>query len=302
MMDTPVDFGLHTTFVALYAGTIIMSTTYGAVTVQAYKYFRSFPNDRVLIRVLVGVLWILDTGHTVATAHGIYRCFNMVMIGSIEDLLVDRPPIGFALLFAFTVVNGACVRGFYIYRIWKLSDKNYILATVLFIFLLYTAAISSVLSVQGFMLPSFYKITTMRTLIYLALGSVTLMDWSLCIFLSGLLLRKKPHSKRTRSLIHSVILYSVTSGLLTSILSLGVLFCFIFGTAIIWIGPWILFDKSYLLACYTTLNSRKSFRDDDLVQVDVVLTGAWAHESDCEVQSQIQFAGGELESKTFSCP
>ncbi|KIJ52568.1 hypothetical protein M422DRAFT_776193 [Sphaerobolus stellatus SS14] len=64
------DLGL-TMGVAL-VGTLISAVLYGITVTQTYLYFQRFPQDNILIKLMVAVLWTLDTLHLALISHSMY--------------------------------------------------------------------------------------------------------------------------------------------------------------------------------------------------------------------------------------
>lgn len=57
---------------ALLCGGLVCFWLYGIQTLQAYIYFRKYPNDRPYLKWLVTWVMLVDTIHTAFTGHMLY--------------------------------------------------------------------------------------------------------------------------------------------------------------------------------------------------------------------------------------
>ncbi|KAJ7629567.1 hypothetical protein B0H17DRAFT_962830 [Mycena rosella] len=57
---------------AMEIGTLVATFLFGLVTAQVYVYFHQCSNDPWGLKFLVGLVWSLDLGHTVAISKAIY--------------------------------------------------------------------------------------------------------------------------------------------------------------------------------------------------------------------------------------
>jgi len=60
------------TFGALFIGGFVALITYGITLMQTYFYYLSFPKDDITTKLLVGVIWLLDTIHVVFMSYALY--------------------------------------------------------------------------------------------------------------------------------------------------------------------------------------------------------------------------------------
>lgn len=58
---------------ALLCGGLVSFWLYGIQTLQAYIYFKRYPNDRKHLKWLVTWVMLVDTIHTVFTGHTVYH-------------------------------------------------------------------------------------------------------------------------------------------------------------------------------------------------------------------------------------
>ncbi|KAJ3012281.1 hypothetical protein NUW54_g1917 [Trametes sanguinea] len=70
---TPGFPSLNRTFGAMLIGSYIGFIIYGLNLYQTFHYFKAFPNDRLYLKILVGVVLVLETWHTALCMHTCYH-------------------------------------------------------------------------------------------------------------------------------------------------------------------------------------------------------------------------------------
>ncbi|KAL4242555.1 hypothetical protein ABKN59_011425, partial [Abortiporus biennis] len=63
---------LDDTMGAAFIGMVICSIMYGVTCVQTYTYYSRYKSDSRTMRVLVFILWLLDTLQLILVAHMVY--------------------------------------------------------------------------------------------------------------------------------------------------------------------------------------------------------------------------------------
>lgn len=71
-MTTLVVEHMNSTFGAMLIGSFITMVIYGITTLQMYFYYLSFPKDSYWIKLLVALIWFLDTLHVIFMCHAIH--------------------------------------------------------------------------------------------------------------------------------------------------------------------------------------------------------------------------------------
>ncbi|EJD48319.1 hypothetical protein AURDEDRAFT_26085, partial [Auricularia subglabra TFB-10046 SS5] len=111
----------------LLAGSWLNGMLFMLVITQLYKYIRTFPNDRLLIRGLVVFMFSVDCLSTFNTFAMVYL-YTITHWGDGAFLLVQNNTIPiYSMTMAVSVI---CMHSFLIYRYFVLS-KNYFVAFVL---------------------------------------------------------------------------------------------------------------------------------------------------------------------------
>ncbi|EAU87104.1 hypothetical protein CC1G_05793 [Coprinopsis cinerea okayama7 len=100
-MSTPSPpINLHDSVGALQLGSLFAVFLFGVVTLQSHLYYQQFRNDKIHLKALVALVWILELGHTFCIAAEIYKA-TIIHYGR-PDKLFPFPYLG-----ASTAVGGS---------------------------------------------------------------------------------------------------------------------------------------------------------------------------------------------------
>jgi len=201
-------------------GTILVAIVFGVITVQAWLYFSKFPEDRVWIKAVVISLVGIQT-------------FNLGCVVTIvwerttepTGIFRQKPWIGIFFMFA-TVISSLLVHIFFVGRIKKATETTWLALLVI------TAALSTfgfglVMSLRGDR-PHLKKAAIFphpgRDPI--AIGWCT-GQATTDMLIAGIMLihlrRFRTEFPQTRRALNLLVMYVVNTGLVTSLLALGVL-------------------------------------------------------------------------------
>ncbi|THH14143.1 hypothetical protein EW146_g6158 [Bondarzewia mesenterica] len=229
---------------------ISLQSTQAAFYAGNYLAAVDYPDDLREIKIMVAALWIIDTMHSILSSYGVYQVFLTVekKARCSMSMSTSRAITATVLL---TCVSDTSIRCFYCHRIWKLSNRDW--------FLTATGLVSVIVSFCKF---SEYVgfILHLSAILYCSLGSVCIADWIITLITSILLWRKHSPIKRTNSTINTLILYTVTTGLLTSILALTILIVYITIPGYPFVGIQLNLSKLYFNSFLATLNIRQSLK------------------------------------------
>ncbi|EPQ58595.1 hypothetical protein GLOTRDRAFT_91955 [Gloeophyllum trabeum ATCC 11539] len=186
----------------IYMLNLLTVRLYGITNAQTYYYFVNYEHDPVANKLLVCVLWTLDTAHTVIITHSVYY-YVITHFGIPEaEIVCFHSPM--VLIW---------VSSYLIRRVWCMSKG------IIRLFWHSLVWGPSIDIASGFA----YGIRLVLThvpeivdLINMALGSTVATDVLLTVALSFLLNRARSGINRTDKMINTLILYAVNNGLLTS--------------------------------------------------------------------------------------
>ncbi|KAJ7512881.1 hypothetical protein B0H11DRAFT_2213433 [Mycena galericulata] len=231
---------------------------YGLVSSQYLNYWNLKFNDPTWIKVVVGMLFLMDTGHSIIA---IYEAWNVFVTHLGTPMFADwtRPFTGIATAFSALVTQA-----FLSHRVFKLTKNKPLTATLAV----------SIIAAFGFGFTSGIKG-------YLVNGSFI----GVLIFV---LSRSKTGFRRTDKIINSLIRGAIQSGLLVTMFTLGDLLAFTLSlktnlAAFIFQLDWLTTPVKTLLY---TLNARMSF-----FQMDQNDTGGMVTGLSNSAQVQTEFPG-----------
>ncbi|KAJ4491843.1 hypothetical protein C8R41DRAFT_920210 [Lentinula lateritia] len=72
MSAIPVVIDIRPTIGALFCGVIAASVFYGVTILQTIFYFQTYPNDKTFLRIMVLVVWALDTLDLLLVVNGLW--------------------------------------------------------------------------------------------------------------------------------------------------------------------------------------------------------------------------------------
>jgi len=252
MVDIPRTFG------ALFVGGITAAVFSGIVTAQTFSYFRNYPKDAKEIKLLVGVVWLLDFSHTIFVSTSLWDHL-IAHFGNVER--IDYIPWSLAMTIAFTAILTFPVHLFFIYRIFTLSNHNYFLAfplTILASARLCFACLTTAKLITLRSLKRFVELYTWSFTSGLALSS--LIDVLVTGLLCYLLLTHKQNSS-LNGVLDKLMLYTFENGSVTCAAAFTSLVCWLTNhTNLIFMGLHFVISKLYANSLLASLNTRKALQ------------------------------------------
>ncbi|KAJ7254992.1 hypothetical protein B0H12DRAFT_1071102 [Mycena haematopus] len=191
---------------ALEIGTLVGVFLFGIETLQTFNYYRHFPKDPNLLKAAVGLVWVLELGHTISAAHALYSQ-TVTFYGQPAHIL--SPPISeeFTVLFAAPIYT--VVQTFFANRVRILSGQWYVMALAcvlgllrfvghmgIAVLMLHYSRVSIVLQWRWLV----------NTSLSLDLSADILITASLCYCLWNMRLCE---SKRTRTMVDTLMLWAI---------------------------------------------------------------------------------------------
>jgi hypothetical protein len=250
---------LDNTVGAVFIGIAVASFIFGVTTLQAYTYYHRYPNDSLLHKLSVAVLWTLDSFHLILCTHAIYT-YIVTEFGNIAALTTICWSL--RLQVAVNVVIVLMVHTLYAHRVWLLGGY-------LHGFLGYLVA-AAVAGGFGIGIVLTYKIYTVKTFLDLndiawainaSLGTSTAIDFVIAGTMCYYLRKSKGIETTLNSRISRLMQYTLGSGLFTSACSLSAMFSYILmPNTFIVVALEFLLTKLYVCSFLAMLNSRQRTR------------------------------------------
>ncbi|TFK73585.1 hypothetical protein BDN72DRAFT_834455 [Pluteus cervinus] len=265
---------LDTTYGSAFIGLIAAAVLYGVTLLQTYLYYRRYPRDSVVVKIMVFILWLLDTTHLVLCIIAIY--WYLVTNFSNEDAL-DRTMWSMELQTDCNGLIGLIVECFFARRVWIMS-RNRVLTAIIVLLACVHFGLGIVFTVEGFILMETTKFARLIWVTSTGLGSAAAADiiiaGSLCYYLG----KGRTGLTRTDSLISTLIAYSLTTGLVTSVIAFMAVVTFAtMPTNFIWLAFFWVLGKCYVNSLLAALNSREFLREKAAIQ-----EGTFIHFSPCQ--------------------
>ncbi|KAI1793309.1 hypothetical protein LXA43DRAFT_236407 [Ganoderma leucocontextum] len=256
--------GVDQPFGPYLIGSYVGLMMYGVTLHQAYRYFRLYPTDRLVLRAIVITLLVLDTFHTVTIAH---TCYHYMVSNYSNPSSLALNVWSFRL---FSVNMGGIIfvaHLFYIRRLylWNTVKQCHIIIVIivgsLMLVELGTCIAESLLAFR------FVEIAGWSGFLWLSIWALSVILANDIVLSTTLVIILRSHYcaidfKNTRSLIDLLTVYTINTCVLTTVLnatSLGLVVAF--PTSMAAVGVLIPASRSYVNAVLAVLNSRKSLSE-----------------------------------------
>ncbi|KAH9896846.1 hypothetical protein C8Q73DRAFT_429397 [Cubamyces lactineus] len=250
---------LNDTLGAVFLGNIAAACFYGITLLQTWIYYGRNGSDRVYLKVLVFILWALDSLHLALITHAVY----VYAVTDFTNLLALEMPIWSILIqVAVTGISDLLVRGIFCQRVWRLSNRNWPLMIAIVVTTLTVFGGSIAFAVKGFSLPDYFALSGISDILYISLGVGVVADILIAASMCVLLAKRRTGFAKTDSMVRVLILYSVNTGALTSLCALVCLITYAtMPDNFIFIGVYFVLPKLFLNSLLATLNARRPLRE-----------------------------------------
>ncbi|KAF9057471.1 hypothetical protein BJ165DRAFT_35260 [Panaeolus papilionaceus] len=243
----PVD----STMGAALIGVIFAAMLYGVSFVQTWYYFFKYPQDVWYIKALVSAVWIFETIHQALISHTLY---HYVVTNYNNPDSLSRMVWSILLEVLFNGLIGLLVQGFLALRVWRLSNNNVPLTAM----------------VSGFIVAGFARSMRLTTWVELEglkglSMAVNLLGAAADVLITAALLfflhRSRTGFKKSDTMISTLITFTVSTGLLTSICAVASMISILAsGHTLIYVAFYFCLGRLYSNSVLATLNARQSIR------------------------------------------
>ncbi|KAH9902430.1 hypothetical protein C8Q73DRAFT_3393 [Cubamyces lactineus] len=192
---------LDNTYGVMMLGTFIGLILYGVNLHQSYRYVRSaeFKYDSIYVKVMVTIVLLLETLHSVTSMHTVYY-------------YVVRNYFNPLVLF-----HGVC---FFARRLWMINHKFRPLVAFVAVLLMAEAALSTAVTVEAFIQPDIVHFENYSWMVSAGLGVILLADALLTTLLIITLRHSRTGFHSTEQMLNTLITYTICTGLLTDTLTI----------------------------------------------------------------------------------
>jgi hypothetical protein len=256
--NTLPPFNIDTSLGALEIGTLVATTLFGATCIQVYLYFEKYPKDHKLIKALVGAVWILELGHTIAICHAVY---TMTITWYAQPQLLDVPPLSLDISVLINGFIGPLEQAWFTRRLYVFSRNLWLTAICcalsfgrLVASIAYAGTTFTRLEIFAFQLK-YWPILT--CIVVLGSANDVLLASSLAWYLYK---HKLKNISKVGKLLDRLIIWAVETSSITTVATLAMMICFFaMPVNFIYIGIYVCLAKIYANALLASLNARESF-------------------------------------------
>ncbi|KIY71794.1 hypothetical protein CYLTODRAFT_486909 [Cylindrobasidium torrendii FP15055 ss-10] len=249
---------LGNTMGAMLIGVVLSAALWGMTLLQTVYYFNRYPNDPWYLRGFVWVTLFLDTAHMGFVTHVIYHYLiatyydKTALTKIIWSVIIEALPTG---------VTATLVQLFFAYRVWRLSNKNWLLVLSIVVLVVANVVASVVWTVLA-MLRSTYTELLELTPLTMTINALSVgIDVIICVSLCVLLQRSKTGFKSTDTMITKLTIFFVNTGLVTTICALAALFSLVGSPNTLLYAPfYFCIGRCYVTSLLGSLNGRRIMR------------------------------------------
>ncbi|KAJ7667665.1 hypothetical protein DFH06DRAFT_224399 [Mycena polygramma] len=240
-------------------GCIFAAGLYGVSCVQTWYYFNRYGStDLWYIKTLVGVVFVCDSIHQALISHTVYW---YVITNYSRPEALSNLVWSILLEVLFNGLIGLMVQSFLAMRVWRLSNRNKALTAVTASLVLAEFGCSVAFTIQSLQLKTWKELGELKGLSMSVnvLGAVS--DFFIALTLVYYLRRSRTGFKKSDTMITKLIVFSVSTGLLTSVCAVASLVSIIvWGQTLIYVAFYFSLGRLYFNSVLATLNARNDIR------------------------------------------
>jgi hypothetical protein len=252
---------------SLFIGIIVSTMVFGILVSQVYTYYRVFPSDKVSYKMIVAVLLLLQVVIQAFVSHAYYY-FGITLYSNSIQFLLGTVPITLLIQTPLGALSGTIVKICFAVRVWRFSGRNWVITTIIIILALVQLGFSILYTYNTFLTPHLYDLADLKLqrLATISLGTGAFTDVLTAVTLCWCLQKYKTGQRQSDSLVHSLSIYAVNTGVVTSAFSLATLLIYNrMPNNFIFLGVYFVLSHLYAISFVATLNSRRSVKADGVL-------------------------------------
>ncbi|KAJ7200537.1 hypothetical protein GGX14DRAFT_571944 [Mycena pura] len=220
---------------AVQIGFIVSTFLFGIVTLQTFNYYWNYPQDSVGLKLLVGVIWLLEVGHSICGWAAIYS-ISITYYGQPQHILNPPAVLGFLPLFSaipivlvqvntlrapqtypLRLISNFRQQWFFCLRIGRLSGRWHF-ARLLALFCAIPTVLTVVIVVMFELGPGFATLETGKGRLLMTIATSLLpsghilLAGALCYYLRQL--RYPSEFDRPRTIVDNIMIWTIETTLL----------------------------------------------------------------------------------------
>jgi len=242
----------------VFIGTLISAVFMGITTMQTIFYYSTYPDDKLILKILVAVIWILDAFSLVLFGHGLYV---YLITNFTNPLILLSPTWSLILEHLPTACVALLVHLFLIYRIYSLNKKLTPFAVAMILLSLFTFSMALISVIKGMLDLSSWTASEEKWVFVSAEVTTAFIDVVLAVVICWQLRQAHTGFKKTSRMINVLSAYTLSSGALTSVISLAVLSLYLASpNTLLLMAFYPYSSKAYANALLASLNCRQVIR------------------------------------------
>jgi len=256
-------------------GILVACVLFGLFTAQVYIYHKNFPNESRWIRFgLVDGMWLIELGHTMCLFHLVYY-YAIVQFGVPNAIMTSAPP-SFAVSIFFHGAVAVLAQGYFTYRIARFTGPPYYIPAICLFLMTCQLSLDMVVGVKAAIIAGKsveMYLTSTKWLILAPLVLRAVVDIIISVTLVYCLLYQRSASafKNTTAVIDKLILWSIETGVITSMLGVAVIICYLHNVEnYTWVALYVVFPKVFSNTMLANMNHRVVLRK---MQSALILSG-----------------------------
>ncbi|KAK7006407.1 hypothetical protein R3P38DRAFT_1708232 [Favolaschia claudopus] len=252
-------FPLDNLLGAWLLGVIFSAVLFGVTCLQIFLYFTKYgTRDSVFLRTFVIFLFALDTVHLALVSHSIY---HTVVTNFGDYVALRKAPWSLLVEVMIGNVISTMVQLFYAARIYTISKKSLLLPILIAICSLTSFVLGALYTHKSFQLEFFQAASGLVVYLTTGLSFIATGDLLISCTMIYLLFKSKTGFKRTNKAINALVAYTVSSGAITTVFTIGdVITGSVWPSTLIQIPFFFIFVRLHCLSFMSILNSRDHIR------------------------------------------
>ncbi|KAI0648729.1 hypothetical protein C8Q79DRAFT_946776 [Trametes meyenii] len=251
--DIPKTFGAY--LICTCLGCIMLGLTIH----QTYRYFRFYPNDILSLKLLVILVLVLDIAHSISSMH---ICYFYLVSNYFHPQRLWNSVWSFRMIIlemGLLIIVAHC---FYARRLYLLANKNVIPAIMIGLLLGAELALCITATVDSYRSVSFHNFEHYSWVMWGILSVAVVVDIFATTALTYYLRKSRTGFVKTDSIVDILMVYTINTGLSTSITTIASLICAILMPKnLVYSAILVVGTKMYANSLLAVLNSRRGILD-----------------------------------------
>ncbi|KIN97279.1 hypothetical protein M404DRAFT_160698, partial [Pisolithus tinctorius Marx 270] len=257
-----------------FIGLTVNIFLYGVLTTQVYLYFTAYKKDRPWLKILVVILYIADTFNCIISIYYIYDAL-VSHFGDEANLL--RASWGHPRDNLRKGTIGAVVQHFFAWRVYMMTKKVFIVLAIILCSLVNLAG-SLGATIRVAVNPNLSELPRLAVEVTMWLVGAVLADMIIAVSLVWHLRRYKHFYPALTSIINRILRMTVQTGVLTTIVAIIDLACYLTINSGIHLIFNIPLSKLYTNCMLSSLNARRARKYDGSLEQELSCGGVDTHQ------------------------